>query len=116
MSPSSFNSATATDSSYAAMDSSSLRISKFDGTNFHAWKFKIQMVLEERDLWEVVSGEVKAEHCTTALDQATFKRKSRKAMAVVCLSMEDSQLPLVRSASGAFDAWSKLVDHFEKKV
>ena len=50
MSPSSFNSATATDSSYAAMDSSSLRISKFDGTNFHAWKFKIQMVLEERDL------------------------------------------------------------------
>ena len=104
MSPSSFNSATATDSSYAAMDSSSLRISKFDGTNSHAWKFKIQMVLEEQDLWKVVSGKVKAEHCTTALDQATFKRKSRKAMAVICLSMEDSQLPLVRSASGAFDA------------
>uniref|UniRef100_A0AAV1TI49 DUF4219 domain-containing protein n=1 Tax=Peronospora matthiolae TaxID=2874970 RepID=A0AAV1TI49_9STRA len=37
------------------MDASSLRISKFDGTNFHAWKFKMQMVLEERDLWEVVS-------------------------------------------------------------
>ena len=109
MSPSSFNSATANDSCYATMDSSSLRISKFDRTNFHAWKFKIQMVLEERDLWEVVSGEVKAEHCTT------FKQKSRKAMAVICLSMEDSQLPLVRSASSAFDAWSKLVDHFEKK-
>uniref|UniRef100_A0AAV1U6D6 CCHC-type domain-containing protein n=1 Tax=Peronospora matthiolae TaxID=2874970 RepID=A0AAV1U6D6_9STRA len=44
------------------MDASSLRISKFDGTNFHAWKFKMQMVLEERDLWEVVSGEIKAEH------------------------------------------------------
>uniref|UniRef100_A0AAV1U672 DUF4219 domain-containing protein n=1 Tax=Peronospora matthiolae TaxID=2874970 RepID=A0AAV1U672_9STRA len=39
------------------MDASSLRISKFDGTNFHAWKFKMQMVLEERDLWEVVSVE-----------------------------------------------------------
>ena len=36
-------------------------------------------------------------------------------MAAICLSMEDSQLPLVRSASGAFDAWSKLEDHFEKK-
>uniref|UniRef100_A0AAV1TJH6 DUF4219 domain-containing protein n=1 Tax=Peronospora matthiolae TaxID=2874970 RepID=A0AAV1TJH6_9STRA len=79
------------------MDASSLRISKFDGTNFHAWKFKMQMVLEERDLWEVVSGE------------------SRKAMAVICLAMEDSQLPLVRSASGACDAWSRLEDHFEKK-
>ena len=116
MSPTPFDSAAAaTDSSYAAMDASTTRISKFDGTNFHAWKFKMQMVLEERDLWEVTSGEVKAEHCQTSLDQATFKRKSRKAMAVICLAMEDSQLPLVRSAKGAFDAWSKLEDHFEKK-
>lgn len=36
-------------------------------------------------------------------------------MAAICLSMEDSQLPLVRSASGAFDAWSELEDHYEKK-
>ncbi|KAF1314268.1 Copia proteinlike, partial [Globisporangium splendens] len=94
---------------------STARINKFDGNNFHAWKFKMQMVLEERDLWEVVSGEVKPEHCVTELDQATFKRKSRKAMAIICLAMEDSQLPLVRSASGAHDAWSKLEDQFEKK-
>ena len=73
------------------------------------------MVLEERDLWEVVCGDVKIEQCVTPLDQATFKRKSRKAMAIICLAMEDSQLPLVRSASGAFNAWSKLEDHFEKK-
>ena len=50
MSPRSLDSAFATDSSNAAMDSSSFRIAKFDGTNFHAWKFKIQMILEERDL------------------------------------------------------------------
>ncbi|GMF62465.1 unnamed protein product [Phytophthora fragariaefolia] len=29
--------------------------------------------------------------------------------------MEDSQLPLVRSAKDAFDAWSRLEGHFEKK-
>ena len=67
MSPSSLSSATANDSSFAAMDTSSLRISKLDGTNFHAWKFKMQMVLEERDLWEVVSGEIKAEQYVTQL-------------------------------------------------
>uniref|UniRef100_A0AAV1V460 DUF4219 domain-containing protein n=1 Tax=Peronospora matthiolae TaxID=2874970 RepID=A0AAV1V460_9STRA len=27
------------------------RINMFKGTNFHTWKFKMQMVLEERDLW-----------------------------------------------------------------
>uniref|UniRef100_A0AAV1VEJ5 Uncharacterized protein n=1 Tax=Peronospora matthiolae TaxID=2874970 RepID=A0AAV1VEJ5_9STRA len=29
--------------------------------------------------------------------------------------MDYSQLPLVRSASGAYDAWSQLEGHFEKK-
>ncbi|CAI5743684.1 unnamed protein product [Peronospora destructor] len=29
--------------------------------------------------------------------------------------MENSQLPLVRSANGAYDAWSRLEGHFEKK-
>jgi hypothetical protein len=116
MSPSSFDSANAANATDSIMDSATTaRINKFDGTNFHAWKFKMQMVLEERDLWDVVSGEVKLEQCVTEADQVVFKRKSRKAMATICLAMEDSQLPLVRSASGAHDAWSRLEDHFEKK-
>ncbi|KAJ8552617.1 hypothetical protein ON010_g9928 [Phytophthora cinnamomi] len=81
-----------------AASTTTSRINKFDGTNFHTWKFKMAMVLEERDLWEVTSGEIKLEHCATTLDQTTFKRKSRKALAIICLAMEDSQLPLVRSA------------------
>ena len=44
------------------------RINKFDGTNFHTWKFKMQMVLEERDLWDVTSGEIKLEHLTSPID------------------------------------------------
>ncbi|KAF1323245.1 Copia proteinlike, partial [Globisporangium splendens] len=75
----------------------------------------MQVVLEEREFWEVTSGEVKMEHCNTPLDQATFRRKSRKALAIICMVLEDSQLPLVRSANGAHDAWSRLEAHFEKK-
>ncbi|KAG6615788.1 gag-pol polyprotein [Phytophthora cinnamomi] len=78
-----------------AASTTTSRINKFDGTNFHTWKFKMAMVLEERDLWEVTSGEIKLEHCATTLDQTTFKRKSRKALAIICLAMEDSQLPLL---------------------
>ena len=73
------------------------------------------MVLEERDVWEVVSGKVKLEQSQVPTDQALFKNKSRKALAMICLAMEDSRLPLVRSASGAIDAWSRLKEHFEKK-
>uniref|UniRef100_A0AAV1TPN9 DUF4219 domain-containing protein n=1 Tax=Peronospora matthiolae TaxID=2874970 RepID=A0AAV1TPN9_9STRA len=98
-----------------AMPITTARINRFAGTNFHTWKFKMQMVLEERDLWDVVSGEVKLKHCVSTLDQATFKRKLRKALAIICLAMEDSQLPLVRSAENAYDAWSRLEGHYEKK-
>ena len=115
MSPSPATSTSTSDYAFAMEHSSLNRINKFDGTNFHAWKFKMQMVLEERDLWEVVSGEVKIGDLANSMEQASFKRKSRKAMAAICLAMEDSQLPLVRSASDACDAWSRLEDHFEKK-
>ena len=75
----------------------------------------MQMVLEERDLWEVTSGEIKLENVANLMDQSGFKHKSRKALAIICLALEDSQLPLVRSATGAHDAWSRLEGHFEKK-
>lgn len=107
MSPRPSDSAAPSPAFALAMDTSAIptaRINKFDGANFHLWRFKMQMVLEERDLWDVVSGEVKPEHLTNPLDQSTYKRKSRKAMAIICLAMEDSQLPLVRSANGAYDA------------
>ena len=40
-------------------DSASLRIDKFNGENFHLWKLKMQMVLEEKDLWRIASGDEK---------------------------------------------------------
>ena len=62
------------------------------------------MVLEERDLREVVFNEVKVEKCVIQLDQATFIRKSRKEMAIICLAMEDPQVPSSRLAIGVQSA------------
>ena len=33
-----------------AMSTTAARINKFAGTNFYTWKFKMQMVVEKRDL------------------------------------------------------------------
>uniref|UniRef100_A0AAV1VC38 DUF4219 domain-containing protein n=1 Tax=Peronospora matthiolae TaxID=2874970 RepID=A0AAV1VC38_9STRA len=80
MSPSSAGSAPDADFAFNvdAATATNARINKFDGTNFHTWKFKMQMVLEERDLWEVTSGEIKLEHLATTLEQSTFKRTSHR--------------------------------------
>ena len=37
----------------ASEDSASLGIDKFNGENFHLWKFKMQMVLEEKVVYNM---------------------------------------------------------------
>ncbi len=94
-----------------------LRIEKFKGENFHLWKFKMQMVLEEKDLWNIVKGdEVEpAEEGTTETQRRQFQKRERKALATICLSLGDEQLSLVRTATTAKEAWSKLKSHYEVK-
>ena len=92
-----------------------LRIEKFKGENFHLWKFKMQMVLEEKDLWNIVKGdEVEpTDEGTTETQRRQFQKRERKALATVCLSLGDEQLSLVRTATTAKEAWSKLQSHYE---
>lgn len=87
-------------------ESASLRIDKFKGENFHFWKFKMRMVLEEKDLWEIVTGEEQeptGQGVTEAQTQR-FKRRARKALATICLSLGDQQLSLVRTSETAEEA------------
>eukprot|EP00112_Aurelia_sp_Birch-Aquarium-sp1_P016297 Seg3683.4 transcript_id=Seg3683.4/GoldUCD/mRNA.D3Y31 product="Copia protein" protein_id=Seg3683.4/GoldUCD/D3Y31 len=99
------------------MEFVSQHIDKFDGTNFHLWKFKMQMVLEDKDLWGIVSGdEVEpVGEGTTNTSVQKFRKRARKAMATICLSLSDNQLSLVRSAETAREEWLKLESHYEIK-
>ena len=98
-------------------DEAFTRIEKFNGQNFHLWKFKIQMILEEKDLWKIVIGdEVEPNgEGTTDTQRRQYQRRERKAFATICLSLGDEQLSLVRSARTAKDAWAKLESHYEVK-
>jgi len=87
------------------------------GENFHLWKFKMQMVLEERELWGIVSGG-EVEPTGEGIVQATiqkFLKRARKAFATICFSLGDEQLSLVRSAKTAKEAWDKLENHYKVK-
>ncbi|KAF0730464.1 hypothetical protein Ae201684P_021936 [Aphanomyces euteiches] len=94
---------------------STMKINKFDGDNFHLWKFKIMMVLGEKDLWDIVSGLENWENQGDAAAQARYTKRQKKAFAVVRLSLENSQLSMVRSCKTAAEAWKRLEDHYEKK-
>jgi hypothetical protein len=41
----------------ASSDSEGLRlVEKFNGDNFSLWKFKMEMVLSSKELWDIVDG------------------------------------------------------------
>src|SRR5271170_7645088 len=57
--------------------------------NYRTWKFSMRMVLQARDLWEVVSGEeVKPE--AEAAAQA-WEKKARKALATIALALSAAE-------------------------
>ena len=76
------------------------------------------MILEEKDLWGIVKGdEVEPdEEGTTEAQRRQFQRRERKAFATICLSLGmNDELSLVRSATTAKEAWSKLEGQYEVK-
>ncbi|ETV79218.1 hypothetical protein H257_07285, partial [Aphanomyces astaci] len=54
------------------------KINKFDGTNFHLWKFKMSMILEEKDLWDVVIGNEKWEDQPDDAARMKFVKRMKK--------------------------------------
>ncbi len=71
-----------------------IAISKFEGNNFHLWKLKIRMVLEELELWSIVEGtearpilEDTFEDFPTKL--SAWQKKNAKARRIICLNLAD---------------------------
>jgi hypothetical protein len=90
-------------------------IEKFSGHNFHLWKFKMQMLLEERDLWDIVTGEESEPESKEGKAHQAWCKRSRKALATLCLNLADNQLSHIRSAKTPQEAWKKLGDIHETK-
>ncbi len=90
--------------------STGVSIEKLDGTNYHVWKFKMQLVLEDKELFGFIDGtDVKAE------GSAEWVKRDKKARVTICLALSDSILAAVRSCETALSVWEKLASIFESK-
>lgn len=86
-----------------------------DGSNFHTWKVRICMILDVRDLWDVVGG-----NTTTAPDSsndpighADWMIKDKEARAQIILTLKDEPLTGVLHAPTAAEIWTKLCQRYE---
>ena len=81
--------------------------------NYRTWKFSMKMVLQARDLWEVVSGEEvkpEAEKATQA-----WEKKARKALATIALVLSAAEKEHIIECTTPKAAWDVLEKLYEGK-
>ncbi len=87
---------------------------KFDGGNFHLWKFKMHMMFSKHGLWKFIDGSA------TILedqDQITdYNEKATKAFALLCEHLTDAQLAHIQYCENVKNAWETLCGVHETKT
>lgn len=81
---------------------------KLSNTNYHVWKFNMELLLLERELWDVVVGNLPEEP-----DEKWLIRDG-KARAAIGLAVEESQKILIKQLKTAKAFWDALKKHHEK--
>jgi hypothetical protein len=84
---------------------------KLNKTSFHAWKHKIPLLLALIDLDEHIEEDPSKRD---ADEFATWRRRDKKAMACIGLSLSNALLDNVREASSAKEMWTSTINLFER--
>jgi hypothetical protein len=87
---------------------------KFDGSNFHFWKFKMRMMLSKHGLWKFVDGSATIPNDE---DQITdYNEKAIRAFALLCEHLTDAQLAHIQYCENVKSAWETLCNVHEAKT
>ena len=87
-----------------------LQFTKLNGTNYQIWKFKMEMLLIDKEVWETISKERPTQ------PNEEWLKKDGKARALIGLMVEDNQLCHIRKEESAAGAWKALKNHHEKST
>ena len=91
-------------------------IDKFTRENFGMWKFNMEMILAEKDLWAVVDGSEEPPSADADVTtKKVFDRKEMKAFALIVTNLVDQQIAHIRHCKGPAQAWTTLCNIHETK-
>ncbi len=79
---------------------------RFDGDNFHLWKFKMRMMLSKHGLWKFVDGN--ATLSSEEVARVDYNEKDTKAFALLCEHLTDAQLAHIQYCDNVRSAWEAL--------
>ena len=86
------------------------------GDNFGLWKFKMEMVLAAKDLWNIVDKSKSpppndAEEST----KNEYTRRCKKALAIITMNLVDKEMLHIKGCTGPAEAWETLCNIHETK-
>ena len=77
----------------------SINIEKLTAKNWSNWKFKVELILKEYDLFDIVSGK---ETSSSIKGKASeFPKRCDKAFQLIALAVSDQYLGILRKAGTA---------------
>ncbi|UYV67544.1 hypothetical protein LAZ67_5001167 [Cordylochernes scorpioides] len=84
------------------------QIQKFNGDNFHLWKFQMKIILEAKDLLSITDGsEVKPEIEDIA-KFSNWKKKDAKSKMLITAALEFKYLQQIVNCQTSAEMWKKL--------
>ena len=95
-------------------NASSPFVEKLSDSNYSMWKFRMQMLLEDKDLWEIVEGT-----STTPSDfeeAKAYDKLQRKALLLIVTNVSDQQAAHLKKCKTGKEAWDKLQEVHESKT
>jgi hypothetical protein len=101
-----------------------MKVPLFDGTNFDSWKFRVEAVLDARDLLECVQRELalctadpgSSQETIAAIEKknAALKKCDKLATNIIVRSIADSHLEYAQGQSNAYQIWQNLKNTFQR--
>jgi len=95
-------------------NASSPLVEKLTESNYSMWKFRMQMVLEDKDLWEIVEGT--STRPSDAEEAKKFDKLQRKALMIIVTHVNDQQGSLLKKCKTGKEAWDTLQRVHESKT
>lgn len=97
-------------------ESSTLRysIQKLNGENYSTWSYKMELMLMDEGIWDVIAEDKPAETETQKL--AIWSKNNQKARVRIGLLVEDNQLLHIRNVKTAKEAWEALKEYHQKST
>jgi Domain of unknown function (DUF4219) len=88
-------------------------VDKLNDSNYADWHIKMEALLDEKELWDLVSGdETMPLSGPNSKAIKTFKRKQQLAHAKIILHVENSQLPHTQYADPQ-EIWDNLTQVYQ---